>query len=329
LSDGTYYNKNQKYTLIVLESRAVINSPDFVLFAQHGWADDNKAIASLARSLATPKTLIVAPELGWIKTWIRIYPLIQKLEQIFLETIARYPKTPIRIIGHSMGGLIWLEVLSRHPELWSQVHSLVLIASPIGGADLARIFDPLGIGIGMARDLGINRREMAELIATAIPTLIIAGDIDNGSDGTITIETTKFSGAKKFICLPALSHAVLKNNPEVGATIQNFWTNPQIPVDDRGADFSTLLIHQIRLVPGITDAHRRDFYRSRAYISFHNGITIRTWRNPLQVEHVFIGNNEGQCLYGGFVGWLHADGLHRSLEGIKKQYRDLCSAKVH
>ncbi|HEY9614513.1 alpha/beta hydrolase [Allocoleopsis sp.] len=307
----------------------MIISPDFVLFAQHGWADDSKAIASLARSLATPKTLIVAPDLGWIKTWIRIDPLIHKLEQIFLETLVRYPKTPIKIIGHSMGGLIWLEVLSRHPEWWSQVHSLVLIASPIGGADLARIFDPLGIGIGMARDLGINRREMAELIATAIPTLIIAGDIDNGSDGTITIETTKFSGAKQFICLPALSHAVLKNHPEVVATIQNFWTNPQILVDEREPDFSTLLIQQIRLVPGITDAHRRDFYRSRAYIRFHNGITIRTWRNPLQVEHVFIGNNEGQCLYGGFVGWLHADGLRRTLEDVKKQYHGLCSANVH
>ena len=307
----------------------MIISPDFVLFAQHGWADDSKAIASLARSLATPKTLIVAPDLGWIKTWLRIDPLIHKLEQLFLEILVRYPKIPIKIIGHSMGGLIWLEVLSRHPEWWSQVHSLVLIASPIGGADLARIFDPLGIGIGMARDLGINRREMAELIATAIPTLIIAGDIDNGSDGTITIETTKFSGAKKFICLPALSHAVLKNHPEVAATIQNFWTNPQIAVDEQETNFSSLLIQQIRLVPGITDAHRRDFYQSRAYIRFHNGITIRTWRNPLQVEHVFIGNNEGQCLYGGFVGWLHADGLRRTLEDIKKQYHDLCSAKVH
>lgn len=49
----------------------------------------------------------------------------------------------------------------------------------------------------------------------------------------------------------------------------------------------------------------------------------------IQVEHVFIGNNEGQCLYGGFVGWLHTDGLRRTLEDIKKQYRDLCSATVH
>jgi pimeloyl-ACP methyl ester carboxylesterase len=309
--------KEQKHTIkCILESRAVIDAPDFVLFAQHGWADNSKAIATLARAVATPKTLIITPDLGWVETWIRIDPLIQNVKQMVIDTLARYPKTPIRIIGHSMGGLIWLEVLSRHPQWWSRVHSLVLIASPIGGADLARILDPLGLGIGMARDLGMNRREMAELIATAIPTLVIAGDIDNGSDGTITVGTTRFSYAK-FVCLPGLSHAVLKNHPDVVETIQSYWANLPIPIDSK-PDLGVILVQRLRSVPGMTDAHRRDFYRSKLYLRFQDGTTIRTWKNPVQVEHVFVSDSEGQCLYAGFVGWLHAEDLRKTLEDIKK-----------
>lgn len=303
-----------------METAMVTTAPDFILFAQHGWADHSKDIAALSGTIATPKTLIVAPDLGYITTWLRIGPLIQKVEQIAIRIITQYPTTPIRIIGHSMGGLIWLELLNRHPEWWSSVESLVLIASPIGGADLGRIIDPLGLGMGIARDLGINRRPIAQTIAQVIPTLIIAGDIDGGSDGTITVESTKFPHAQ-FVCLPGLSHPVLKNHPQVAATIRNFWIEPK-KIDSSAVerDLSTLLVQRLQSVTGITDAHRRDFYRAKVLITFKDGITILTWKNPLQVEHIFVANRQGQCLYGGFVGLIHAESLRQTLEEIKKDY---------
>src|SRR4028119_1093880 len=307
----------------VLESRAVTEALDFVLYAQHGWADSCKAIATLAQAVATPKTRLITPDLGYIRTWLRIEPLIQQVERIAIDTFTSYPNTPVRIIGHSMGGLIWLEVLSRHPEWWSQVESLVLVASPVGGADLARIFDPLGIGIGMARDLGRNRRQIAESIAAVIPTLAIAGDIDNGSDGTITVETTRFSHAK-FVGLPGLSHAVLKNHPRVAEIIRDFWAKPPVRHLPPEPDLSAQLIQRLRLLPGMTEAHRRDFYRAKALINFKNGISILTWKNPVQVDHVFVANTEGQCLYGGFVGWMHAKALRITLEDMKKQHHHTC-----
>lgn len=302
-----------------METSVVTNTPDFILFAQHGWADDSRAIAALSRTVATPNTLIVAPDLGYVATWLRIQPLIQKVEQTAIDIIARYPTTPIRIIGHSMGGLIWLELLNRHPEWWSSVESLVLVASPIGGADLGRIIDPLGFGIGIARDLGMNRRQLAQTIAQVIPTLIIAGDIDGGSDGTITVGSTKFPHAE-FVCLPGLHHAVLKNHQTVAATIRNFWLNPTKAVSSIESDLSTLLIQRLQLVMGMTDAHRRDFYRAKALITFKDGINILTWKHPLQVDHVFVANRLGECLYGGFVGLIHANGLRQTLEEIKKEY---------
>jgi pimeloyl-ACP methyl ester carboxylesterase len=202
-------------------------TPDYILFAQHGWADTEAAIAAMAQTLATPQTLVITPNLGWWKTWWRIKPLIKQVEGIATETIAQYPQTPIRIIGYSLGGLIWVELLNQHPEWWTQVESLVLVASPIGGVDLARNFTFLGMGVGIAGALLNNRRQMAESIAKVIPTLVIAGDVGGGTDGAVTLEETKVPGAN-FFYLPTLSHPTLKNHPAVAEVIRDFWQNPVI-----------------------------------------------------------------------------------------------------
>lgn len=289
--------------------------PDFILYAQHGWADNHQAIAALAKSVATEGTKIIAPDLGYTQTWLRIETLVQTVEKIATENITKYPGVPIRIIGHSMGGLVWLEVLNRHPEWWSLIDSLVLVASPVGGADIARIFDPLGLGIGIAKDLGADRRAIAEKIAATIPTLVIVGDVDGGSDGTITVGTAKFRSAHP-VYLPGLSHGALKNHPSVAAAISRFWEQKEsLPDLDLEVD---RLIQQLQAVPGMTDAHQRDFYKAAVFLECKNGVTIRTWKNPVGVDHVFVVCPKGQYLYGGFVGWLHAKDLQRVLEQIKQ-----------
>lgn len=291
-----------------------LQAPEFILYAQHGWADEHQAMAALAASLATPETLVITPNLGFLKTWIRIEPLVQAVEASVANTIMQYPGVPIRAIGHSMGGLIWLEVLARHPEWWSRMESLILVGSPVGGADLARAFDPLGVGLGIARDLGINRRAMAEAIAAKIPTLVIAGDIDQGSDGTVVVQCTKIFGAE-FVRLPGLDHVALKNHPLVAETIQNFWAiaNSPTPSDE----FTDALIKRLQAVDGMTDGHERDFAKATVFHNFDNGITIRTWKNLLGIDHVFVACAQGTCLYSGFVGWIHADQLKSTLTELK------------
>ena len=87
------------------------------------------------------------------------------------------------------------QALSRHPEWWKRFESIVLLGSPIGGADLARIVDLFGWGIGIAKHLGQNRRVLAEQVTAKIPTLVIAGNITAGGDGTVPIESTKLKHA--------------------------------------------------------------------------------------------------------------------------------------
>ena len=187
-------------------------SPQFLLFAQHGWADTSRAIASLAHTIVPPETPVIAPDLGWLRTWLRIEPLIQQVEAAATKALEDYPDHAWRIMGHSMGGLIWIELLHRHPEWQFRVHSLALVGAPVGGSDLGRIIDPLGLGIAIARDLGVNRRPLAEAIAAQVPTVVIAGDSDGGAMAPSRSNVQKYHGhlLSNFQTFPTLSSKITR-----------------------------------------------------------------------------------------------------------------------
>lgn len=290
-------------------------SSDFLLFAQHGWADTNHAIANLAHSIA-PTGTIIAPNLGWFRTWVQIEPLIQKVDQVATDALQRYPRHSWHIIGHSMGGLIWVELLHRHPDWWSRVQSLTLVGAPIGGSDLGRMIALFSRDMSVAKDLGINRRAMAEAIAAQIPTLVIAGNSDGGSDGTVTVECTKIRRAT-FVTLPGIAHAPLKDHPLVGSAIQSFWHAPKIAPPESNSP-SQQVIQRLRQVPGMTDAHYRDAHRGQVLRTLEDGATVRAWMNPLGAPHVFVIGEKGDCLYGGYVGWLNKADLQIVLHSLRK-----------
>lgn len=284
----------------------------YILFAQHGWADTNQSMMILAEQLAQEGTQIVAPSLNYAMTWLRMAPLIDEVDALATASLAQQSKLPVRIVGHSMGGLIWLEVLNRHPEWWPRVEFLVLVGSPVGGADLGRILDPLQVGVGIAADLGRDRRPLATRIAANIKTLSIAGDIDGGSDGTIPVESTRVPNAQ-FVCLSGINHPALRCHPQVIEQIQQFWGGSSLSAPL----LSHSLVDQLRQIPGMTDGHRRDFGRAAPWYTFADGTSIRLWRSPLGVQHVFLASAQGDCLYSGYVGWLHLSDMWHSLEALR------------
>jgi len=198
--------------------------PQTILFAQHGMTDLSgcQTIARLASALELKDTLIVAPELHWVRTLFYLEPLIQSVQAVVLENLCNYPEIPIRIIATSMGGVLWVELLDRHLEWWSRVHSFVLLGAPIGGSHIARKVDPFGWGIGIAKDLAIDRSAIAQKIAAKIPTLVIASDCGNGHDGIVTVESTVIRGAE-FVCLSGVSHPDLRCDVAVMREIWKFW----------------------------------------------------------------------------------------------------------
>jgi hypothetical protein len=296
-----------------------IHQPKLIIFSQHGMSDTNHAMNSLAHKVAPPHSHIVAPNLGFIQTHFEIEPLIQKVERSAAQAFAKYPDLPVRIMATSLGGVIWIEVLSRHREWWSKIESLVLLGSPIGGADLARIIDPFGWGIGMAKHLGKNRRPLAEQITAVVPTLVVAGNID--SDGTVTTESTKLKHAH-FVCLNGVSHPALRFDPAVAEAIQEFWAKPREPLPAPKNTLTLELIEHFRDVSGMTDANSRDLRHAKTIFSFADGTSLHTWKNIFGVDHIFIANADGGCQYAGFVGWVDSAGLKRATDKAIASFRD-------
>lgn len=69
-------------------------------------------------------------------------------------------------------------------------------------------------------------------------------------------------------------------------------------------------------VPGMTKADKEDFPKAKLYIKFKNGPGVYTWKNWVGVDHVFITNSSRQCIYGGYVGWVHAEGFEQAMDRL-------------
>ncbi len=290
--------------------------PERLIFAQHGWSDTGKYLGELVRSVAPAHSEVVAPSLKFVNTWLRINPLVQEKEKLVQSFLIRYPDLPIRVVAHSMGGLIWTELLHRHPEWWAQVESFVMVGSPIGGSDVARMIDPLGLGIGIARDLGSDRRDLAEQIARQIPTLVIASDLGNGTDGLVAVEATKVPGSE-FKLLSTVSHAAMRYSPAVAQEIQKFWQQAGVEPEVMNP-IAEGVIRSLRSVPGMTAAGYRDFAKAQVRCELGDGITLRTWKNPAQIQHIYVADRGGNCLFAGYVGWGHGKGITQVVEAVKQ-----------
>ncbi|AFY54747.1 hypothetical protein Riv7116_2224 [Rivularia sp. PCC 7116] len=76
----------------------------------------------------------------------------------------------------------------------------------------------------------------------------------------------------------------------------------------------------LEYVPGMTRAHHRDFKSSNPVMRLRDGSVVKTWKNPFGVDHVFIADRNDNMIYGGFVGWIHSDGLNAAIARIRRNY---------
>jgi hypothetical protein len=162
--------------------------------------------------------------------------------------------------------------------------------------------------VGIAADLGQDRRPLAIEVAADIRTLVVAGDVDGGSDGTIPVESTKVPGAQ-FQVLKGLNHPTLRHHPRVVETIGQFWAANNLAAPLTSCD----LIDYLRQIPGMTDAHQRGFDQAQPCLTTGEGLSLRLWHHPLAIDHVYVASPQGDCLYAGYVGWRHRQGLHEAL----------------
>lgn len=288
---------------------------DTIVFAQHGWADTNRAMVQFGETVTSPGALVIAPNLGYARTWLRIEPLIAIAERAGAAALEHHPEARIRIVGHSMGGLIWIELLTRHPEWLARTDRLVLVGCPVGGADLARLLDPLGLTI--ARDLAVDRRALGEAVASAIPTLSIVGDLLGPHDGTVSHESARLRNAL-FVMAPSSSHAGLRRSRWVTLLTRAFFEQAPLPSVDLAA-----IAKQIAALPGVTPAEPQFMRLARVVAMFADGSTIRRIDVVPGFDPVFLADREGRCVYAAGTPWSGRRALRQALDEIQRDRRAL------
>ncbi len=82
-------------------------------------------------------------------------------------------------------------------------------------------------------------------------------------------------------------------------------------------DITGSAIALLQTVPGITPAHHRDFKSSHPIMRLRDGTAVRAWKNPVGVNHIFLAAPDGRMIYGGYVGWIHSEGLNQALSQMR------------
>jgi hypothetical protein len=96
--------------------------------------------------------------------------------------------------------------------------------------------------------------------------------------------------------------------------------NRSASVANQISNVSEQVVDILNSVPGMTQAHSRDFKRAMPRFTLRDGSVVKTWKNPVGVDHVFIADKNGNLLFGGFVGWIHSDGFHRAIVRIRSNF---------
>src|SRR5262245_35433769 len=149
-----------------------------------------------------------------------------------LEALARFARGQTLFVGHSLGGVLMLEMLNRHPEIAAD--AVVLLGAPVRGCLAGRRFGQGGFGrwmMGACRPLW---EERAARWTRGTPLGVVAGTLPLGlartfggglpgpNDGVVCVEETTVEGMSAR-ALVRQGHSMLVLSRRVGAMIAAFF----------------------------------------------------------------------------------------------------------
>jgi pimeloyl-ACP methyl ester carboxylesterase len=142
----------------------------------------------------------------------------------------------IHLVGHSMGGMVILQMLEEAPR--SDVGRIVLLGTPYQDSHPAREllktrFGPWLVGKGLAQWL---KKDKSKLI-DGYEIGVVAGNRNMGlgqfiaklplpNDGTVAVKETQIPGMRDFIVLP-ITHTGMLFSPKVADQVCAFLKNGQ------------------------------------------------------------------------------------------------------
>ena len=146
-----------------------------------------------------------------------------------VQVLARERAAP-HFVGHSLGGVLIFDMLSRHPEV--RAGRIVLIGAPANGCLTGRRLGGWGVGRWM---LGATAPRWADCAARwerPEPLGVIAGTRSFGlgrtlgtlpgeNDGVVRVEETTVEGMTERVLLPQ-GHSMLAVSARVSALVERF-----------------------------------------------------------------------------------------------------------
>jgi len=152
---------------------------------------------------------------------------VERLARFAHETLGG---RPAHFIGHSLGGVLILDTLNRHPEI--AVSSAVLLGAPARGSFTGRRLGLAGVGRWMMGGSGILWNERVAKWQRAAPLGVIAGTVPAGlglalgrlpgpNDGVVCVSETAVEGMAAQALVP-LGHSVLIVSGRVAKMVERF-----------------------------------------------------------------------------------------------------------
>jgi pimeloyl-ACP methyl ester carboxylesterase len=154
-----------------------------------------------------------------------------------VERLARFAREaldgrPAHYVGHSFGGLLVLEMLSRHADI--PAASVVLLGSPVRGCFAGRRFGRARVGrwmMGASRPLwderpaAWKRAEPLGVVAGTVPLGLgrAFGRLPGESDGVVRVAETAVDGMAARALVP-MGHSALIVSPGVAEMVARFFS---------------------------------------------------------------------------------------------------------
>lgn len=151
------------------------------------------------------------------------------------ERLARFVREalqdrPAHFIGHSLGGVLILDMLNRHPEIAAA--SAVLLGSPVRGCLAGRRLGGAWVGRWMMGACGDLWQEHAARWQRTEPLGVVAGTLPLGlgralgrlpgvNDGVVCVDETSVEGMTARALVPS-GHSMLIVSPTVGGLVERF-----------------------------------------------------------------------------------------------------------
>ena len=147
-----------------------------------------------------------------------------------VEALARFSQGKTGFVGHSLGGVLILDMLTRHPEIAAD--AAVLLGAPVRGCLAGRRFGRARLGRWMMGACGSLWDERAARWTRSAPLGVVAGTLPFGlgrafgalpgpNDGVVCVEETFVDGMAGR-ALVRQGHSMLVVSGEVAGLVERF-----------------------------------------------------------------------------------------------------------